>query len=47
MKCNTQRTTGQSLDSNAVVRATFGWWGELHEISLGKDDPVLPNSRRS
>lgn len=42
MKSSAQRTTETRLDSKTVVRATFGWWLSLHEISLGNDDPVLP-----
>lgn len=43
MKSSTQRTTGPSLDSQTVVRATFDWWLSLHEISLGNDDPASPD----
>lgn len=45
MKRPTQRTTDQALTSKAVVRAISGL-GDFHQVSLGKDDPVLPNGRR-
>lgn len=45
MKRPTQRTTGTRLEALAVVRAVSGW-GDFHQVSLGKDDPVLPNGRR-
>lgn len=40
-----QRTTDTRLASKAVVRAISGWV-DFHQVSLGKDDPVLPNGRR-
>lgn len=45
MKSLTQRTTDGCLEAKAVVRALSGWV-DFHQVSLGKDDPVLPNGRR-